>query len=56
MSNQNHVPTYDAWAEKIKLENIRQWVHDYFHSKGCSITASGQLIINGRRLENSKFL
>lgn len=56
MSNQNQVAAYDPVAEKIKLENIRQWVRDYFHSKGCGITASGQLVIHGRRLENSKFL
>lgn len=57
MSVPNQVaPTYDAWAEKVKLENVRQWVRDYFHSRGCGVTASGQLVIHNRRLENSKFL
>jgi len=56
MSGQNQAPTYNAWDEKVKLENVRQWVYDYFIWKGCTITPSGQLNINGRRLENSKFL
>lgn len=56
MTTTNENPNYDAWGEKVKLENVKQWVRDYFESKGCSVTAAGQLMINGRRLENSKFL
>lgn len=56
MSEQNNDANYNAWAEKIKLENVRQWVRDYYASLGCGVTPSGQLTIHGRRLENSKFL
>ena len=56
MSSPKTESGFDAWAEKVKLENIRQWVHDYYQAKGCRISPSGQLILHGRRLENSKFL